>query len=105
MRSRGAQFAQRVGAEGREGQQAIDPEYAMKFGEDLWRRVDPLQRKVAPDEIDATGLQRQRLDVAAHNARGRSSRGSAPSQQACDQRALGDNGRPARGSYEMAAIH
>ena len=94
-RERGAQLPQRVGSESREGEQPPDPQHAMELGESGRRIVDPLQRQVAPDEIDRAAGERQPAGIRAHQ-RGRSARVGARPEQPRQQRALRckSGGRP-----------
>ena len=54
-RERRAQLLQRVGTERRERRESADLQHAPEFGERARQVVDPLQREVAPDEIERAG--------------------------------------------------
>ena len=97
-RERRAQLAQRIGPERRERQQAADLQHAAELGERARQVVDPLQRQVAPDEVERDAAQRQRVDVGAHEAPApaplRARTGAAAGAAACAARARAGVRRP-----------
>jgi hypothetical protein len=61
----GAQFAETVGTEVREHQQAIHAQRAAPFGEHAVRLRMPVQRQVRPDQVERVRAEGQLSEVAA----------------------------------------
>ena len=55
----GAQFLQRIGAEGREHQQPADFQSALHLAENRRRVADPVQHQVRPDHSERCRFDRQ----------------------------------------------
>ena len=59
------------GPERRERRESADLQHAPELFDRARQVVDPLQRKIAPDEVERCGRERERGDVAAHAGRRR----------------------------------